>query len=78
MAARVKVLYFGAAQQVAGHASEEYTADDTLSLRRQIIERYPMMCNVTFRLALNRNLLKEDSQLKEDDIIAVLPPFEGG
>jgi len=78
MAARVTVLYFGAAQQVAGYASEEYRADDTLSLRRQIIERHPGMGRVTFRLALNRNLLKEESLLNENDIIAILPPFEGG
>ncbi len=78
MAARVIVLYFGAAQKVAGNASEDFMAEDTLSLRRQILERHPGMCRVTFRLALNRNLLKEDSLLKENDIIAILPPFEGG
>jgi molybdopterin converting factor small subunit len=78
MAARITVLYFGAAQQVVDKASEEYRADDTASLRRQIIERHPGMCRVTFRLALNRNLLKEESLLKENDIIAILPPFEGG
>lgn len=78
MASRVTVLYFGAAQQVAGNASEEYTAADTASLRHLITERHPGMCNVTFRLALNRNLLKEESPLKENDIIAILPPFEGG
>jgi molybdopterin converting factor small subunit len=78
MAARITVLYFGAAQQVAGNASEEYAADDTVSLRRQIIERHPEMCRVIFRLALNRNMLKEESPLKENDIIAILPPFEGG
>jgi molybdopterin converting factor small subunit len=78
MATQVKVLYFGAAQQVAGKASEDFTAEDTASLCEQILERYPAMSRVTFRLALNRNLLKEESLLKENDIIAILPPFEGG
>lgn len=78
MEAHVKVLYFGVAQQLAGMASEEYTAADTASLRRQILDRYSGMRKVTFRLALNRNLLKEESLLKENDIIAILPPFEGG
>lgn len=78
MATRVIVLYFGAAQQVAGIASEEFSAEDTLSLRRQLIEKHPGMCRLTFRLALNRNLLKEESLLEENDIIAILPPFEGG
>ncbi|MDX9902657.1 MAG: MoaD/ThiS family protein [Bacteroidales bacterium] len=78
MDARVKVLYFGDAQQVAGKASEDFTAADTASLRMQILERYPAMSRVTFRLAINKNLLKEESLLEENDIIAILPPFEGG
>ena len=78
MSAMVKVLYFGAAQEMAGRASEEFTAGDTAALRRVILEKYPAMRNLVFRVALNRILLKEESTLKENDVIAILPPFEGG
>jgi molybdopterin converting factor small subunit len=78
MAAEVKVLYFGAAQEVAGRTDEKFRADDTASLRSQIMAKYPAMARIPFRLALNKTMLKEESGLKESDIIAVLPPFQGG
>lgn len=78
MAAEVKVLYFGAAQEVSGRAEEEFRADDTASLLNQIISKYPAMARIPFRLALNKTMLKGESGLKESDIIAILPPFQGG
>jgi molybdopterin converting factor small subunit len=78
MSAKVTVLYFGAAEEAAGKPSEVMTADDTTSLSSRILEKYPAMRTVSFRLALNRVLIKEGSPLKENDIIAILPPFKGG
>ncbi len=78
MSATVKVLYFGAAMEIAGRAEEEIEAGDTATLRGDILERYPAMNKLTFRMALNRVLIREESLLKENDIIAILPPFEGG
>ncbi len=78
MSYKVKVLYFGAAREIAGRSDEEIEADGTAALRRGILERYPAMMDITFRMALNRVLLREDSMLKENDIVAILPPFEGG
>jgi len=78
MSTVVKVLYFGTAQEMAGRPSEEFEAGDTATLRTIILERYPAMRSLSFRIALNRILLKEESGLKENDIIAILPPFEGG
>ena len=74
----VKVLYFGAAREMAGKATEEFTAGDTASLRRMILEKYPRMRNLPFRIALNRICSRKNASLKENDIIAILPPFEGG
>jgi sulfur-carrier protein len=78
MSAAVRVLYFGAAQEIAGKADEELIAGDTASLRREILDRYPAMRNISFRMALNRTLLREESELGDNDLIAILPPFQGG
>lgn len=74
----VRVLYFGSAQEIAGKAAEGFNAGDTASLRRQILEKYPAMNALPFRMALNRSLLREETALGENDIIAILPPFQGG
>ncbi len=78
MAAEVKVLYFGAAQEAAGKAEEEIRAGDTASLRNQLISKYPALARIPFRMALNKVILNENSELRESDIIAILPPFQGG
>lgn len=74
----VTVLYFGAAREITGIDFEGINADDTASLRLRLLEKYPGMKSLPFRMALNSTLLKEDSSLKESDKIAVLPPFAGG
>ena len=76
--AAVTVLFFGAAREVTGKEAEGYKTGDTAELRKQILERYPGLGQISFRLALNRVLLNEDTGLKGNDIIAILPPFEGG
>jgi len=78
MSYTVKVLYFGAAMEISGMPEEMIEAGSTDALRRGILDRYPAMRDITFRMALNRVLLIEDSMLKENDIVAILPPFEGG
>lgn len=74
----VKVLYYGIAQEIAGTVEEEFAVEGTAGLRKMIAEKYPRMNTVSFRLALNDRLLTSDSSLKENDKIAVLPPFSGG
>ena len=78
MAAEVRVLYFGAAQDATGRTDEQLTAGDTASLRNQLISRYPALKQIPFRMALNRTLLKGESELQKSDIIAIMPPFQGG
>lgn len=78
MMAAVTVLFFGTARDISGTESEEFASGGTADLRGQLLKKYPGLKNITFRLALNRILLKEDTELKGNDIIAILPPFQGG
>jgi molybdopterin converting factor small subunit len=78
MDAKVKVLYFAAAAEAAGTTVELFTAADTESLRRQMTEIHPALASVPYRMALNKTLLKGEARLNTNDIIAILPPFQGG
>jgi molybdopterin synthase sulfur carrier subunit len=78
MEPRIKVLYFGPALGITGTAAEIVTACDTVSLRSMLLGKYPRLGEIPFVLALNCRILKEDSSLKDNDAVAVLPPFEGG
>ena len=78
MEAKVKVLYFAAAAEATGLTEELFTAEDTQSLRRQLTARHPALSSIPYRMALNKTLLKGDNRLNTNDIIAILPPFQGG
>ena len=78
MGAEVRILYFGAAQEAAGKSGESLKADDTSTLRKAIIEKYPAMAGIPFRMALNKTMLKGEAALENDDTVAILPPFQGG
>jgi len=78
MEAEVKVRYFAAAAEAAGTTGELFTAADTVSLRRQLTARHPALASIPYRMALNKTLLKGEALLNTNDIIAILPPFQGG
>jgi len=78
MEAKIRVLYFAAAAEAAGTAEEMFTAADTESLRRQMTEKHPALSSVPYRMALNKSLLKGETRLNTNDVIAILPPFQGG
>lgn len=78
MGSVVRVLYFGAAMDETGRTEEDFVADNTTSLRGLIADKYPALMRIPFRMALNRTLLREESALRDNDIIAILPPFQGG
>jgi len=78
MGTEVMVLFFGKAEVAAGSKEELFTAEDTAELRRMLLRKYPALAGIPFRMALNKTLLKEESALKKNDIIAILPPFQGG
>ena len=78
MAGIVKVLYFGAAREIAGCVSDDFIADDTSGLLKKIYERHPRLANIPFRIALNAAILKESHNLTDGDKVALLPPFAGG
>ena len=78
MGTEVVVLFFGKAEVAAGRREEMFIAEDTAALRRQLLDKYPAMAGIPFRMALNKTILKEESALKKNDIIAILPPFQGG
>jgi molybdopterin synthase sulfur carrier subunit len=40
--------------------------------------RFPALKGLSYKISLNRELGRSDSQLKQGDEVALLPPFAGG
>lgn len=75
----MKVLFFGALAEIAGNTQLELSGfSDTASLQTELLQRYPVLAERKFAMALDQNLVRQNTPVKEDSIIALLPPYSGG
>ena len=79
---KVKVLYFAQVSEKLGINSEEITFQKehpTLwDLMDYLVKTYPVLDELSYKIAHNQVLTKENAALSERDEIALLPPFAGG
>lgn len=75
----VTVLFFGPLVDVTGIRTlilQQVT--DTDSLRQQLHARYPTLINAQYLLAVDKQITKENTALKDNETVALLPPYAGG
>ena len=80
---RVKMIYFAQAREAAGTKGEEFKLEAVSSVRTALskaIEMHPKLrpLEKAIKVAVNEEITEEDSQLKEGDRVALLPPVVGG
>jgi len=51
---------------------------DTNSLVSELNKRYPALAGTKYMMAVNKQTVTANTILKEDSIVALLPPFSGG
>lgn len=51
---------------------------DTGALTQRLYDDYPELKDLKFSVAVNRNLVQENTPLQGSEEIALLPPFSGG
>ena len=78
----IAVKYFGIIADITHKKEESFFIDDkssTLkSLQSKIEIKYPKILVINYSIAVNKKFLQNDILLKNQDIIAFLPPFAGG
>ena len=78
----VTVKYFGIIADITQKKQEAFIAEEvsiTLKLLQSKIEvKYPKLLVINYSIAVNKKFLQNDFDLKNEDIIAFLPPFAGG
>ncbi|MDG1761998.1 MAG: MoaD/ThiS family protein [Flavobacteriaceae bacterium] len=75
----IKLRYFGQLQELTGKSEEVFTVSlDTVgALRQYLIERYPKLDELNFKMAQD-NKINSDSSPLNGSLIDLLPPFSGG
>ena len=76
---KVKILFFGVLSEITGTHIKYY--DDVKSiehLKLKITDDFPEIIHYKFKISINNKFIKGDSVLKNEDEVALLPPFAGG
>ncbi len=77
----INVLLFGIATDLAGSSSVkiELPVNSTITSFKEIISRHPQLKQMsTYAVAINESYATDETIIKENDVIAIIPPVSGG
>lgn len=77
----ISVLYFGMLAECTGQTSEGWEIEENASvseLTAALFERYPVLRDRKFRIAVNQQIADSTTPLLPHSQVALLPPFAGG
>lgn len=75
---KTKVLLFGQLAEAAASEMEISDVKDTDQLVQEINKRFPVLSGMRYRIAVNKNLITENTTLTNTATVALLPAFSGG
>lgn len=76
---KLKILLFGQLKErLAADFIEIEGAGDSDILMTKLKSEFPALANISFRMAVDKNLISEKVVLSEESEVALLPPFSGG
>jgi sulfur-carrier protein len=74
----VKIQIFGQLKQITGGAELTTDAEDTDELAREMIMRFPVLENLPYLIAVDRNIIQGNTPIRAGLELALLPPYSGG
>ncbi|MEJ6736062.1 MAG: MoaD/ThiS family protein [Flavobacteriales bacterium] len=75
----LKLKYFGMIAEAINKSEEDIKFVGNLDLLTLELEgEYPKLKDLNYKFAVNQTLVATNIALKENDEIALLPPFAGG
>ncbi|MGZ8516543.1 MAG: MoaD/ThiS family protein [Chitinophagaceae bacterium] len=76
---QIKIMIFGQLTDIVNNNALTVTGiADTNSLVTELNRRYPALADTKYMMAVNKQTVTANTVLKEDSIVALLPPFSGG
>ncbi|MDE5415928.1 molybdopterin converting factor subunit 1 [Alkalihalobacterium chitinilyticum] len=77
----MKVLLFAQLEEIVGEREIEIKSEPMTvgQLKDVLLEKYPNLRSLDSTIvAVNEEYVKNDTQLKENDVVALIPPVSGG
>ncbi len=76
---KINVLFFGVLSEITGKDILSLNdIEDTTALNNMLRDEYTEIKSVTYRIAVNKEIIDTNTKLNEGDEVAFMPPFAGG
>ena len=76
---KINVLFFGVLSEITGKKSLSFDdISDTTELNNKLTDKFPEIKSITYRLAINQEIIDTNTKLNDGDEVAFMPPFAGG
>ncbi|MES1221950.1 MAG: MoaD/ThiS family protein [Bacteroidota bacterium] len=76
---QVTILIFGQLADITGKSAITLTdIADTETLKKQLQKQYPGLSEFPFLIAVDKEVVSENTILNDNCIVALLPPYAGG
>ena len=74
----MQIILFGRLTDIAGNSVSLKNVADTDGLAKALHESYPALANTKYVIAVDKQIIKENTVLNNNSTVALLPPFSGG
>lgn len=78
----LNILLFGITTDLLGTSNLNFEVEKNCSvenLKNDLKEKYPQLKNInSYAIAVNEVYATEETVLKENDVVAIIPPVSGG
>jgi Molybdopterin converting factor, small subunit len=75
----INVLFFGMIRDITGsNRMEMPEAGDTNELISNLNSMFPSLTGAKYIVAVDRDIIQNNTRLQQDAEVALLPPFSGG
>jgi len=74
----IEIISFGKISEFIGNQKMTIDCGTTDELKTHLENIFPQLAGMKYKLALNKNLVQQNSEINNSDSIAIMPPFSGG
>ena len=74
----IKIILFGKLADIADNSVSVTNVADTDRLVDALHKDYPALANTKYVIAVDKQVIKENTVLNNNSTVALLPPFSGG
>ena len=75
----INLLSFGQVADITGkEALKVSDVKSTDELNRYLSKAWPLLQSINYSIAVNKKIIRNNTELQQDDTVALLPPFSGG